>query len=122
MSVSTAILGNKRQNRVFLVGWIAVKIHARVKLLEHAAREHRDIQVGSLKNISGSGHASRLDRLKRAVPVVRRAHASETQERGIHNFILSVVGMIVFAVCVGLPYLNHGIRNRRSIAIEHATG
>src|SRR5450631_2055018 len=52
---------HQREDGIFFVSRIARKVNASVKLLEHTAGEHCNIQMGRLRKCSWSGHASRTD-------------------------------------------------------------
>jgi hypothetical protein len=68
----------------------------------------------------GAGYLTGFYSFKHAAPVFARRHASKTAEYRDSRFLPSIFWMVVLAVRVGLPQFNHGIRDRQSIAIEHA--
>src|SRR5438552_5306085 len=67
-------------------------------------------------------HASWLDRLEYAHPIVVGCNAAKAKPTGIERLRLQVVRMVVLAVCIGLPNLQHRIIHCNAVAIQYAEG
>src|ERR1700694_55632 len=73
-------------------------------------------------DISRARYATRFDGLEFAASILPRAHTPETEKGGIDGFRLRVIRVVVLAVCVRLPYFDHGIVESYGIAIEDTNG
>src|ERR1700694_1921434 len=76
----------------------------------------------SLQRVSRAGHTPRPDGFEDTASILGGGHASEAAKCGIEGFILQVVRMVIFSPSVGLPEFNHGVRNRRTVAIKDSAG
>ena len=72
-----------------------------------------DVDVRRLDGFVRRGHRPGLDRLENNKTHRLAARTAPAGEARIQWFFLFVVGMIVAPGSVGLPDLNHCIRNRR---------
>src|SRR5450755_4038749 len=76
---------HQSERGIFFVSRIARKVNAGVKLLEHTAGEHCNVQMGRLQMCTRSGHASRADCLKLAASFRRSGHAAEAKKQGVNR-------------------------------------
>src|SRR5437667_6328556 len=72
-----------------------------------------------LKRVSRPGHASWLYGFELAASVFIRRGPSEAAEIHIRCLTLVVIGMVVLALAVGLPYFDHRIVKWRTIRVQH---
>src|SRR5260370_26550867 len=85
---------------------------------QHAAREDRDQDMRRLRVAVGIGHQARLDGVERVSAVRMGAAASKTRERRVWQRAI-VLRITEPALRIGLPDLQHAIRDRLPVAVEH---
>src|SRR6195256_5161872 len=115
---AAAIGGYERYHGIGGVGGLAVEINPRIIVQQHAARENREQNMRRLRLAIGIRHRARPDGVERKIAARVGAAAAETPERRIGQRAL-VLGITEAALRIGLPYLQHAMRNRLPVAVEH---
>ena len=111
---------DRRQQRVAGVARVVGEIDPRIKVHQHAAREHREGDVRRLQRVAAARHRAGLDRHHpEAALAVGRDPPEAAEIRVERLVVLAVLGMVVAAGGVGLPQLDHRVRHRRAVAVEH---
>jgi len=113
-----AILGHEKKNRIGRVGGIASKIDARGQTLQKSPAEHRDTDMRGLQGAVGAGHSTGLNCLERAATISIRWHATVTTEKRVLYAFRRIFGVVIAAVSVRLPKLDHGVGNCETVAVE----
>src|SRR5229473_1888316 len=113
-----ALPRHQSEDGIGVVCLLVGEIQARVALAQHAAREHGDADMRSLRPVR-TGDGARLDGLEAVGPALVGAGAAEALEGRI--WVRARVGrMRIAAGGIGLPDLDHGVADRPGVAVEHA--
>src|ERR1041385_7765017 len=87
---------------------------------QHATGKHGHVEMRCLQSASRAGHASGPDGFEFTASIFSGAGASEAEKAGVDSLGLPVIRVIVFALRICLPNLNHGVIERLAVAIQNA--
>src|SRR5947209_7344261 len=89
--------------------------------MKQAARQHGDADVWCLVARLVEGHRSRLHRLEGETARLVRAGAAEAGKVRVEQQLALIERVVVAAVTVRLPDLDHRVRDGHTVAVEHAS-
>jgi len=112
--------GDEREHRIFFQIRVTAEISPGCQPLKYSASENGDIEVAGLLSAPIGCDFSRPDGCEGAAAAFIGGESTKSREVWINAGILRIIGMVILPFRVGLPDLNHGIRNRDAFAIEHA--
>src|SRR5690242_3700331 len=108
------------QHRIVRVRRVALEVEARRQTVEHTAGEDRDVDMRRLQTTLGPRHAARLDGAEMAAAIAIGRGAAEAVKIRIERQVAAILGMVVAAVTVGLPDLEHPVGHDGAIGIMQA--
>lgn len=109
------------QNRIGCVERLIRKINSGGQAAEQAARHQADGQVRSLGRACFGIDGTGLDGGEGEMAFFVGGDAALAEEIGVEGFLLRVVVMCIFAVGVGLPDFEDGVRHWRAVAVKDLT-
>ena len=115
-----ARLGHLRQNHVSREELVAGEVDARVDLSQQPASKEAHVDVRGLRLPCFTRHPSGANRFERARSIRASRQPAKAAKPFRRENVLRIGRANISALGVGLPQLDQGVRQRRTVAVEDA--
>src|SRR6266566_3892269 len=117
----TPFVRDTLQNRILSICWLIFKVQTSYEVVEQPASKHGNTDMRSLYSLSIEWYWTWFDRLKPVAAIFCCTGTAKSQKGRIQLSWSLIRTMVISAICVRLPDLDHCIRHRQPVSIEYVT-
>src|SRR6266487_73901 len=117
----TLFIRDKLQNRILGICWLIFKVQTSYEVIEQSASKHGNTDMRSLYSLTIEWYWTWFDRLKPVAAIFCCTGTAKSQKDRIQLRCSLIRTIVILAIRVRLPDLDHCIRHRQPITIEYVT-